>query len=85
MSDDYIEKMAKDNLIWRGEEVTPEKAIEEFPLYGRERRASELLRIDNAMNEAGDIGLGSLHKHAKQLALRRELGEIHRRLIEVDR
>ncbi len=84
--DDFIERTRK-HWANRGLDYSADALVNNFALYGREKRASSLDQIDAELSNGGEISSseGAMRRAADLALLRSELGEIHQRLIRVNR
>lgn len=91
MSDDksdFIGRMENTWRNWRGEDWTPEKAVENFTLYGPARRAQALDEFDAELRDDGgpiSSNPNDLRRAAELRGLRSKLDEVHHNLRKVNR
>ena len=52
---DFLEDANSISKNWTGEEITPEKMIDLFALYGHSRRAAYLDNLDEQMKTPNDL------------------------------
>jgi len=79
--DDFIKQVEKHYERWTGESWEPEKALKNFPLYGRAKRIESLEQIDAAV-KAADPSPGKLRQYAKLTALQREAETLHQMMVK---
>ncbi len=84
MSDDrsYIERAQAAAENWLGESKSPDQILEHFLLLNPERRAQELDRFDNLMQDADT---SNLEKFSADANLHRRMKALHVRLKGVNR
>jgi hypothetical protein len=81
--DDFIERVEKSHERWTGEQWSPEKTLENFPLYGRAKRIAALEQSDQALREEAERG--SLPRYTRLARLHTDLENIHQKLVKVGR
>jgi hypothetical protein len=79
---DFLEDANSISKNWTGEEITPEKMIDLFALYGHSRRAAYLDNLDKQMKTPND---SNLRKLSDLITLKGELSALHHRLRESGR
>ena len=79
--DDFIERVEKNHERWTGEKWSPEKTLENFPLYGRAKRIEALEQIESAV-KATNPTMGDLRRYSQLTALQREVENLHQRMIK---
>lgn len=84
---DFTSRMESTWRNWRGEDWTPEKAVQNFQLYGPAKRAAALDQFDEELRNVTEIPNNptELRKHVELFGLRRRLDEVHHAQIKVNR
>jgi hypothetical protein len=88
MSDEYtpkpnfIERAGTISQNWTGSEKSPDELVQEFMLYGHNKRAAALDSFDA---ELVDADTSNLRRYSKLTALRRNLDRVHRQLRDSNR
>ncbi|SEB94686.1 hypothetical protein [Bradyrhizobium erythrophlei] len=90
MSDDersFEERNQSYFINHTGGDWSPEQATKNFMLNGPAQRAEGLDLLDREIANAGPVSSGSndFRAAADRLVLRRELGELHRKMLAVNR
>jgi hypothetical protein len=81
MSDnDFMKRVAKSHERWTGQEWSPEKTLENFPLYGKAKRIEALEQIDAAVEAANPEG--NLREYARLTRLQREVQLQHELMLK---
>ncbi|MFY9953785.1 hypothetical protein [Bradyrhizobium sp.] len=70
MSSEFLEKVQKSYERHTGEAWSPEKTLQNFPLYGRQKRIEALSQIDEAVKDADT---SNLRQYTKLTRLQREV------------
>jgi hypothetical protein len=78
--DDFIEKVEKSHERWTGEQGSPERTLDAFPLYGRAKRIEALEQIDLAVKETSATD-GALRRYTQLTALQRDMERLHQLMI----
>jgi hypothetical protein len=85
MSDDhFIDKVHKSWERHTGEEWSPERARENFALYGKAKRIQALEQLDEALKQEPATA-GNLRRYTQLTALQRDFEQIHQMQTKVDR
>jgi hypothetical protein len=79
MSDEFIEKVGKSHERWTGEQWSPEKTLDNFPLYGNAKRIEALEQIDAAVKDADT---SNLREYTRLTRLQREVELQHQMLLK---
>jgi hypothetical protein len=79
MSDDFLEKVEKTHERWTGEQWSPEKTLDSFPLYGKAKRIEALEQIDAAVKAADT---SNLREYTRLTRIQRDAEFKHQMLIK---
>ena len=79
--DDYLERIEKTYERHTGESWSPEKTLENFPLFGKAKRIEALEQIEGAVKSATPTE-GNMRRFSKLTALQREAERLHQMMIK---
>jgi hypothetical protein len=79
---DFLDRVAKTQELWTGEEWQPEHTVDSFGLYGVGKRIEALEQIDQAIATADT---SNIKRYTKLTSLRRDLANTHHALRKVNR
>jgi hypothetical protein len=79
MSSEFIKKVSKSWERHTGEEWSPERTLQNFPLYGKSKRIEALSQIDEAVKDADT---SNLREYTKLTRLQREVELQHQMLLK---
>jgi hypothetical protein len=82
---DFIERAESETEKLYGEPMSIDKMVDDFALYGLNKRAETLENLDAELD--GEIGSDShsLRRHAQLLSLRKKMGSVHEALRKAKR
>ncbi len=82
---DFIERTESETKKIHGEPMSIEDMVDDFALYGLEKRTAALENIDTELR--GEIGSGAhaLRRHARLMGLRQKMGQVHEALRKAKR
>ena len=87
MDDDrnFIERTESETKKIRGEPMSIGDMVDDFALYGLQKRAAALENLDTELR--GEIGSGAhaLRRHARLMGLRQKIGVVHEALRKAKR
>jgi hypothetical protein len=79
---DFLDRVAKTQELWTGEEWQPEHTVEAFGLFGVGKRIEALEQIDQALAVADT---SNIKRYTRLTSLRRDLANVHHELRKIDR
>jgi hypothetical protein len=79
---DIIERIEKISRNWTGEEWTPDRALDEFHLYGHAKRVAILDDFDAELQNADT---SNLRRYSDLTLLRRQMDNAHHALRKANR
>jgi hypothetical protein len=82
-AENYIENINRTAQNWVGEEMGPAEILNEFHLYGHQKRAAALDDRDRKMKSIDTMT--DMRKISDLITLRGEMGEVHHRLRKAGR
>jgi hypothetical protein len=74
---DFIDRVRSISRNWTGEEFTPERAVDQFQLYGADFRAGVL---DDYDRELAAADTSDLRKYSQLTSLHSRLSQLHHNL-----
>jgi hypothetical protein len=78
--DDRSERVGSIDQKRNGDPISVDDIATDFVLYGQEKRAGTLERVDAELRDEIDSGAHSLRRRAQLMALRKKLGGVHEAL-----
>jgi hypothetical protein len=77
---DFIERSNSLTKQLYGAPMSPERIVDNFALYGLQKRAAALESFDRELLGETDSSPNGLRKRAQLIGLRRQLGRVHEAL-----
>jgi hypothetical protein len=82
MSNEFLEKVQKNFRRHTGSDWSPEVGLENFALYGRQKRVEALTMLDDAVREAST---SSLREYSRLTRVQTDFEDLHERMIREGR
>jgi hypothetical protein len=81
---DFIDRMESTWKNWHGDEWSPEKATQNFQLYGPGKRAAALDQFDAELRDV-EPTMENMRRYTELAELRQNLDTVHHTLKQVNR